>query len=175
MLSKIHKSIRFVDNSYHPGRCSELRICSLNLKNFPGGPGPPLWGTPEGGPITPPGADEPFHFFLPSDAPAHTCTCITEQTGECWRKHVRFAYSDWSGETHTTKFPHNAMRSRRLKTAVVSTVAQDDTRPCTRTIHHTHVRKKWHLQGMSVIFSFLMDFTFDLYFIFWSGGRARSH
>ena len=72
LLSKIHKSIRVVDNSYHPGMCSELRICSQNFKKFQRGrpPAPPLWGTPEGGPITPPGADEPFHFFLPSDAPA---------------------------------------------------------------------------------------------------------
>ena len=69
MLSKIHQSIRFVDNSYHPGRCSELRICSLNLKNFPGSPLNPRCGGPQRGPITPSGADDPFHFCLPSDAP----------------------------------------------------------------------------------------------------------
>ena len=89
LLSKIHKSIRFVDNSYHPGRCSELRICSLNLKNFPGQAPrtPPLWGTSFGGPITPPGADEPFHFFLPSDAPGLWRNFLTS---------VNSLHYDWS-------------------------------------------------------------------------------
>ena len=79
MLSKIHKSIRFVDNSYHPGMCSELRICSQNFKKFQRGrpPAPPAVEDPEGGPITPPGADEPFHFFLPSDAPGFAGTNFT--------------------------------------------------------------------------------------------------
>ena len=39
------------------------------------------------------------------------------------------------------------------------------------TIHHMQVRKKWRPQGMStMMFSFLMDFTFDsCAFHFWSG------
>ena len=72
LLSKIHKSIRFVDNSYHPGKVLRIKDLQSKFKKFPGGvPGPPLWGTPFGGPIIPPGADEPFHFFLPSDPPVN--------------------------------------------------------------------------------------------------------
>ena len=56
------------------------------------------------------------------------------------------------------------------KTKIEKTAKQNKTR--TKSIHHVHVTKKWRPQGMSVImFSFLMDFTFDSYvfhFLEWS-------
>ena len=51
LLSKIHKSIRFVDNSYHPGKVLRIKDLQSKFKKFPGGvPGPRCGGPPSGVP-----------------------------------------------------------------------------------------------------------------------------